>query len=69
MLVKSEISATVWEIRVSEGDQVEAGASLIVLESMKMEIPVSAPDDGRVLKVLVTEGQTVVEGDGLVELL
>jgi acetyl-CoA carboxylase biotin carboxyl carrier protein len=68
MLVKSEILATVWEIKVSEGDEVEAGSLLLILESMKMEIPVTAPAGARVVSVLVEQGQTVVEGDRLVEL-
>jgi len=68
MLVKSEIPATVWQIAVAEGDEVAEGDQLLILESMKMEIPVTAPAAGRVAKILVNEGDTVDEGDTLVEL-
>jgi biotin carboxyl carrier protein len=54
--------ANVWKVLVSEGDQVEDGDTLVILESMKMEIPVLAEGSGTVSQ-LVAEGQVVQEGD------
>ena len=62
MPVLSELNAVVLKIEVALGDRVEAGDTLIVLESMKMEIPVSAPRAGTVAAILVEEKQTVEEG-------
>jgi acetyl-CoA carboxylase biotin carboxyl carrier protein len=62
MPVRSELNAVVLKIEVAAGDRVEAGDTLIVLESMKMEIPVSAPRAGTVAAILVEEKQTVEEG-------
>jgi acetyl-CoA carboxylase biotin carboxyl carrier protein len=62
MPVRSELNAVVLKIEVAPGDRVEAGDTLIVLESMKMEIPVSAPRAGTVAAILVEEKQTVEEG-------
>jgi acetyl-CoA carboxylase biotin carboxyl carrier protein len=62
MPVRSELNAVVLKIEVALGDRVEAGDTLIVLESMKMEIPVSAPRAGTVAAILVEEKQTVEEG-------
>lgn len=58
----SEITGSVWKILVKAGDVLEAEGALMVLESMKMEIPVVAPDGGRVVKVLVAEGEAISEG-------
>jgi methylmalonyl-CoA carboxyltransferase small subunit len=55
-------------VRVSEGDDVEAGQVLVVLEAMKMENNVPAPAAGRVARVLVSAGQQVQRGETLVEL-
>jgi biotin carboxyl carrier protein len=55
--------ANVWKVLVSEGDQVEDGDTLVILESMKMEIPVLAEGGGTVSQLLVAEGQVVQEGD------
>jgi biotin carboxyl carrier protein len=52
----------------SEGDTVERGQTLIVLEAMKMEIKIAAPHSGRVAKALVKSGQVVDRGQGLIEL-
>lgn len=68
MILRCEMPATVWKIRVSVGDTVSAGDELVILESMKMEIPAVAPIAGLVKAVHVTEGQLVGEGDLLVEL-
>jgi acetyl-CoA carboxylase biotin carboxyl carrier protein len=66
--VCAHITGTVWKIQVAVGDSVEAEQSLVILESMKMEMPVEAPDAGRVSRIAVAEGQAVEEGDVLVEL-
>jgi biotin carboxyl carrier protein len=55
--------ANVWKIVVSEGDAVEDGDTLVILESMKMEIPVIAEDSGVVAQLKVAEGDVVQEGD------
>ncbi len=65
---KAEIVGNVWKIVVREGDQVGPGDPLIVLETMKMEIPVHAPAHGHVSRILVAEGQIVQEGDPVVEI-
>ncbi len=60
--LQSEVTGTVWKIEVREGDTVVEGQTLVILESMKMEIPVSAPRAATVLQVLVAEGEAVAEG-------
>lgn len=64
--VRAEIVGNVWKLLVAEGDVVSAGDTLAVLESMKMEIPVHAPETGVVGRVPVAEGQIVQEGDVVV---
>jgi acetyl-CoA carboxylase biotin carboxyl carrier protein len=66
--VEAHITGTVWKIEVAVGDRVEEGDTVLVLESMKMEMPVEAEDDGTVKAILVEEGQAVSEGDTLVVL-
>jgi len=66
--VRSELNAIVWKIEVAAGATVSAGDTLIVLEAMKMEIPVAAPRAGTVKTVLVEEKQQVAEGQALVVL-
>jgi acetyl-CoA carboxylase biotin carboxyl carrier protein len=61
--VLSEMVANVWKVVVGPGDAVEAGDPLVILESMKMEIPVGAPEGGTVREVRVEEGGVVQEGD------
>jgi acetyl-CoA carboxylase biotin carboxyl carrier protein len=63
--VKSELNAIVWKIEAAAGVSVNAGDTLIILESMKMEIPVAAPRSGTVRTILVNEGQQVAEGQPL----
>jgi biotin carboxyl carrier protein len=63
--VLSEINAMVWKIEVAAGQRVAAGDTLIVLEAMKMEIPVTAPRAGVVSSILVAEKQMVAEGEAL----
>jgi biotin carboxyl carrier protein len=65
MKVLSELNAMVWKIEVAAGERVRAGDTLIVLEAMKMEIPVTAPRDGTVAAILVAEKQMVAEGEAL----
>ena len=61
--VRSEMAANVWKIVVNVGDAVSEGDTLVILESMKMEIPVEAPEAGTVQHVAVDEGGVVQEGD------
>ncbi len=61
--VRAEMVANVWKIVVAEGDTVEDGDTLVILESMKMEIPVVAESAGTVTEVRVHEGEVVQEGD------
>lgn len=68
MDVRSEIHAIVQKVEVSEGDDVAVDDVLIILESMKMEVPVVAPAAGRVRSVAVAEGASVQEDDVLVVL-
>ncbi len=63
--IEAEIAAKVWKIEKSVGDRVEAEDVLLVLESMKMEIPVESPCGGRVREIRVVEGDGVEEGDVL----
>ena len=66
--VRAEMVANVWKILVAEGDSVADGDTLVILESMKMEIPVIAEVDGTVSKLGVEEGQVVQEGDLIAEI-
>lgn len=67
MQVKTEIAANVWKILVNVGDTVSKGQELMILESMKMEIPVESPCDG-IIKVLhIKEGDAVDDGQLVAE--
>jgi acetyl-CoA carboxylase biotin carboxyl carrier protein len=66
--VEAHITGTVWKIEVEVGDNVEEGDTVVILESMKMEMPVEAEDPGVVKEIVVAEGQSVSEGDTLVVL-
>ena len=66
--VEAHITGTVWKIEVEVGDTVEEGDTVVVLESMKMEMPVEAEDEGTVAEIRCEEGQPVSEGDTLVVL-
>ena len=57
------MAANVWKVVVKKGDSVQAGDPLVILESMKMEIPVEAPADGTVREIKVEEGGVVQEDD------
>jgi biotin carboxyl carrier protein len=66
--VRAEMVANVWKVLVAEGDTVADGDTLVILESMKMEIPVIAEVDGTVSKLVVQEGGLVQEGDLIAEI-
>jgi acetyl-CoA carboxylase biotin carboxyl carrier protein len=66
--IEAHITGTVWKIEVAVGDDVSAGDTVVILESMKMEMPVEAEDDGKVAEIKCAEGQSVSEGDVLVVL-
>jgi len=66
--VNAHITGTVWKIEIKAGDPVTEGQVCVILESMKMEMPVEAPRAGKVEKVLVKEGQAVDEGQALLTL-
>ena len=66
--IEAHITGTVWKIEVAEGDSVDEGDTVVILESMKMEMPVEAEDAGTVKEILCEEGQAVNEGDPLVVL-
>jgi acetyl-CoA carboxylase biotin carboxyl carrier protein len=66
--VEANITGTVWKIEVAVGDTVSEGDTVVILESMKMEMPIESEDDGTVAEIRVEEGQSVQEGDILVVL-
>ncbi|QSB15693.1 biotin/lipoyl-binding carrier protein [Natronosporangium hydrolyticum] len=61
--IRAEMVANVWKVVASVGDAVEDGDTLVILESMKMEIPVVAESDGTISQLAVNEGDVVQEGD------
>ena len=65
----SEISGTVWKIICKEGEEFLPGQELIILESMKMEIPIKSDFKGKILKILVKEGQLIEEEQKLIEFI
>ena len=66
--IEAHITGTVWKIEVETGDNVDEGDTVLILESMKMEMPVEAEDAGVVKEIKVKEGDSVSEGDTLVVL-
>jgi acetyl-CoA carboxylase biotin carboxyl carrier protein len=66
--VDAHITGTVWKIEVAEGDRVNEGDTVVILESMKMEMPVEAEASGTVDAILCEEGESVDEGQPLVRL-
>jgi acetyl-CoA carboxylase biotin carboxyl carrier protein len=66
--VEAHITGTVWKVECQVGDSVDEGDTLVILESMKMEMPVEAEDGGTVKEIRCEEGQSVSEGDTLVVL-
>ncbi|HEV2819172.1 MAG TPA: biotin/lipoyl-binding carrier protein [Solirubrobacteraceae bacterium] len=66
--VEAHITGTVWKVEVAVGDSIDEGDTVVILESMKMEMPVEADDEGVVKEIRCQEGQAVNEGDTLVVL-
>ena len=66
--VEAHITGTVWKIECEVGQSIDEGDTLVILESMKMEMPVEAEDAGTVKEIRCEEGQSVSEGDTLVVL-
>ena len=60
--IKAEITGNIWKILAQPGQKVAEDEAIVMMESMKMEIPVSAPESGKVKEVLVKEGDVVTEG-------
>jgi acetyl-CoA carboxylase biotin carboxyl carrier protein len=60
--VEAQITGNVWKIEKAVGDQVAEGETILILESMKMEIPVEAPCAGRIAEIRVREGDSIEEG-------
>ncbi|MBU9720756.1 MULTISPECIES: acetyl-CoA carboxylase biotin carboxyl carrier protein subunit [Bacillaceae] len=63
--IKTNMAGNVWKIQVAQGDQVEVGQEVVILESMKMEIPITAEVGGTVKELKVEEGSFVNEDDVL----
>jgi acetyl-CoA carboxylase biotin carboxyl carrier protein len=61
--IRAEMVANVWKVVATEGDEVHDGDTLVILESMKMEIPVIAESDGTLTSLAVAEGDVIQEGD------
>ncbi len=60
--IRSEVTGTIWKIEVLAGSQVRAGNPVVVVESMKMEVPLVSVQDGFVVEICVAEGESVQEG-------
>jgi len=67
-VIKSEMAGTVLEVKVKSGDSIKAGQEIVVLESMKMEVPVMASHAGKVTEIKKQVGDFVNEGETLIEL-
>ncbi|HKQ70438.1 MAG TPA: biotin/lipoyl-binding carrier protein [Polyangiaceae bacterium] len=67
--ILAHITGTVWKIEVKPGDRVDEGQTLVIIESMKMEMPVESPSAGQVESIAVSEGQAVDEGAILLTLI
>lgn len=65
---KASMAGSVWKVLVKMGDRVETGEDVVILESMKMEIPIAAEEGGTVKNIKVEEGSFVNEGDILLEI-
>lgn len=66
--IKASITGNVWKILVKPGQEIEEDDEVVILESMKMEIPIESPDDGTVAEIRINEGDSVKQGDVLVVL-
>jgi len=62
---KTDVTGSVWKIVTSVGQAIEAGDTIMIVESMKMEVPVIAEEGGTIAAFLVTEGMSVAEGDAV----
>jgi acetyl-CoA carboxylase biotin carboxyl carrier protein len=60
--LKADVTGSVWKIVASSGQVLQPGDTVMILESMKMEIPVTAPEAGTLVEVCVAEGSTCSEG-------
>ncbi len=67
-IVKASMAGTVWKILVQEGEEVAVGQDVVILESMKMEIPIAAEEAGTVKRVIAAEGDFINVDDDLVEI-
>ena len=61
--IAAHITGTVWKIEVKEGDEIDEGDIVAILESMKMEMPVESDEAGTIKAIKVKEGQAIAEGD------
>ncbi|HLR67217.1 MAG TPA: acetyl-CoA carboxylase biotin carboxyl carrier protein subunit [Virgibacillus sp.] len=68
MNVTSNMTGNVWKVVVNNNDEVKTGEDVVILESMKMEIPISVEVDGIVDEIIVNEGDFVNEGDVILKL-
>jgi len=66
--VRSEITGSVWKVEVTVGQSVSEGDTLVIVESMKMEIPISAPASGVVTEILIAEGEPVADDQVVIHL-
>jgi biotin carboxyl carrier protein len=66
--VRSEITGSVWKVEVALGQSVSEGDTLVIVESMKMEIPISAPASGVVTEILIAEGEPVADDQVVIHL-
>lgn len=66
--VQADVAGKVWKIVAQQGDALQAEDTVLILESMKMEIPVAAPSPGKLAEILVEEGETVDEGQTVARL-
>ena len=66
--VEAPVTGSVWKVECAVGDEVHEGDVLLILESMKMEVPVEAETDGRIAELLCAEGDAVADGQDLVVL-
>ena len=65
IVVRSPVAGTVWKIEAAVGDALPAEADIMILESMKMEVPVTAPEGGTLVELLVDEEEVIAEGQDL----
>ncbi|MDC3075784.1 acetyl-CoA carboxylase biotin carboxyl carrier protein subunit [Paracoccaceae bacterium] len=68
VILSSEISGSIWKIHCKVGDVIETGQEVLIIESMKMEIPVTSNVSGTVISIFVDEGEMVNEDQKLIEL-